>query len=85
MDEHHNQVVAICKERNMYQLLSTSMKTLEKQYQDVDVVWFLLDLKLEYESICAQILGGSKLPLDPKFFSQIQRATLSDHSSQLSF
>ena len=27
MDEYYNQVLAICKERNMYQLLSTNMKT----------------------------------------------------------
>jgi hypothetical protein len=27
MDEYYNQVVAICKERNVYQLLSTDMKT----------------------------------------------------------
>jgi hypothetical protein len=59
MDEHHNQVVAIYKERNMYQPLSTGMKTMEKQYQDVDVVRFLLGLKPEYDSVCAQILGGS--------------------------
>lgn len=85
MDKNHNQVVAIYKERNMYQPLSTSMKIMEQQYQDVDVVWFLLSLKPEYESVCAQILGGSELPSDPKVFSRIQRATLFDHGSQLSF
>jgi hypothetical protein len=51
MDEYYNQVMAICKERNMYQLLSNDLKTMEKQHQDVDVVWFLLNLKPEYETV----------------------------------
>jgi hypothetical protein len=41
VEEYYNQVVAICKERNMYQPPSTDMKVMEKQRQDVDVVKFL--------------------------------------------
>jgi hypothetical protein len=54
-----------------------------KQSQDVDVVRFLLGLKPEYESVRAQILGGSDLPSLPEVFSQIQRATLFDHGPVL--
>jgi hypothetical protein len=68
----------------MYQPLSTDLKTMEKQYQDVDVVRFLFGLKSEYESVRAQILGGSELPSLLEVFSQIHRATLFDTSSQLS-
>jgi hypothetical protein len=50
----------------------------------VDVVRFLLDLKPEYGSVRAQILGGSDLPLLPEVFSHIQRATISNHGSLLS-
>ncbi len=53
MDGYYNQVVVVCKEMNMYQPLSTNLKTMEKQYQDVDVVWFLLGLKPDYESVRA--------------------------------
>jgi hypothetical protein len=42
MDEYYSQVMAICKERNMYQPLSIDLKTVEKQCQDVDVVGFFL-------------------------------------------
>jgi hypothetical protein len=38
VDEYYNQVVAICKERNIYQPLSTDPKTILKQCQDMDVV-----------------------------------------------
>jgi hypothetical protein len=31
LDEYYNQVVVICKEMNMYQPLSTNLKTMEKQ------------------------------------------------------
>ena len=58
---------------------------MEKQRQDVDVVRFLLGLKPEFESVRAQILGGSNLPSLLKVFSQIQRANLSDHGSLLSY
>ena len=85
VDEYYNQVVAICKERNLYQLHSTDLKKMEQQCQDVDVVWFLLGLKPEIESVCVQILGGSKLPSLPEVFSWIQRATLIDHDSQISY
>jgi hypothetical protein len=84
MDEYYNQVVAICKERNMYQPLSTGLKKMEKQHQDADVVRFLLGLKPEYEFVRAQILGASDLPSLPKVFSRVQCATLFDHSPQLS-
>jgi hypothetical protein len=85
VDEYYNKVVAICKERNMYQPLSIDLKKMEKQRQDADVVRFLLGLKPEYESIHAQILGGSDLPSLPKVFSRIQRATLSDHGLQMNY
>jgi hypothetical protein len=80
VDSYYNQIVVIYKERNMYQPLPTGLKKMEKQSQDVDVVWFLLCLKPNYESVCAQVLGGSDLPSLPKVFSRIQRATLSDHA-----
>jgi hypothetical protein len=83
VDEYYNQVVAICKEWDMYQPLSTDLKKMDKQRQDVDVVRFLLGLKPEYESVRAQILGGSNLPSLPEVFSRIQRATLSDHGLAL--
>ena len=54
---------------------------MEKQRQDVDVVRFLLGLKPEFESVRAQILGGSDLPSLPEVFSWIQCANLSDHNS----
>jgi hypothetical protein len=57
VDEYYNQVVAICKERNLYQPLSIDLQKMEKQRQDVDVVRFLLGLRLEFESVRAQILG----------------------------
>jgi hypothetical protein len=44
---------------------------MDKQHQDVDVVKFLLGLKPEYESVHAQILGGSNLP-SLEVFSRIQ-------------
>jgi hypothetical protein len=53
VDEYYNQVVTICKERDMYQPLSTDLNKMEKQRQDVDVVQFLLGLKSEYESVRA--------------------------------
>jgi predicted P-loop ATPase len=53
VDKYYSQVVAICKERNMYQPLSTYLKAMEKQCQDVDVVRFLLDLNPECECLCA--------------------------------
>jgi hypothetical protein len=56
-----------------------------KQRQDVDVVRFLLDLKPEYELVCAQILGGSDLLSLREVFSRIQHATLSDHGLALNF
>jgi hypothetical protein len=84
IDEYYNQVIAICKERDMYQPLSTDLKKMEKQRQDVDVVRFLLSLKPEYESVRAQILGGSDLPLLSEVFSRLQRATITDHGSLLS-
>jgi hypothetical protein len=71
VDEYYNQVVAIGKERNLYQPLSTDLKKMEQQRQDVDVVWFLLGLKPEIESVRAQILGGSKLPSLLEVFSRI--------------
>jgi hypothetical protein len=60
---------------------------MEKQRQDVDVdvVWPLIGLKLEFESVCAQILGCFDLPSLPEAFSQIQCTTLFDLGSQLSF
>jgi hypothetical protein len=85
VDEYYNQVVAICKERNLYQLPSTNLRKIEKQHQDVDVVQLLLGLKPEFESVRVQILGGSDLPSLPEVFSQIQRANLSDHGSPLSY
>jgi hypothetical protein len=66
----------------MYQPLSIYLNTMENQCQDVDVVQFLLGLKLEYESVHAWILGGLELPsLSLSLFFQIQRATLFDTSS----
>jgi hypothetical protein len=53
VDEYYNQVVTICKERDMYQPLSTDLNKMEKQRQDVDVVQFLLCFKSEYESVRA--------------------------------
>jgi hypothetical protein len=44
---------------------------MEKQHQDVDVVWFILGLNPEYEYIPAHILSGSDLPLLPKVFSRV--------------
>ena len=87
MDEYYNHVVAICKKRNLYQPLSTNLKKMKKQRQDVDVdaVRFLLGLKPEFESVHAQILGGSELPTLLELFSQIQRATLTDHGPQMSY
>jgi hypothetical protein len=38
IDECYNQVVAICKERNLYQPLFMNVKKMKKQCQDVDVV-----------------------------------------------
>lgn len=83
VDEYYNQVVAICKEWDMYQPLSTDLQKMGKQRQDVDVVRFLLGLKPEYESVRAQILGSSDLPSLPEVFSHIQRATLSNHGPVL--
>ena len=57
---------------------------MEKQLQDVDVVRFLLGLKPEYQSVCAQILDGFDLPLLLEVFSRFQHATISDHGSLLS-
>jgi hypothetical protein len=71
IDEYYNQVIAICKERDMYQPLSTDLKKMEKQHQDVDVVRFLLGLKPEYESVSAHILGGSDLQLLSEVFSRL--------------
>jgi hypothetical protein len=84
VDEYYNQVVTICKERDMYQPLSTNLKKMEKQHQDVDVVWFLLGLKPEYEFVPAHVLSGFNSPLLPEVFSRLHRATISDHSSLLS-
>jgi hypothetical protein len=83
LEEYYNLAIEIFKEQNMYQLLSTGMKVIEKQRQDVDVQ-FLIGLKLEYESVYAQILGGLDIPSLPKVFSQIQCATLSNSSSHIS-
>jgi hypothetical protein len=47
----------------------------------VDVVRFLLGLKLEYEFVHAQILGGSDLSSLLEDFSRIQSATLFDTGS----
>jgi hypothetical protein len=85
VDEYYNQFVAICKERNLYQLPSMDLKKREKQHQDVNVVWFLLGEKPEVDLVHAQILGGSNLPSLLEVFPWIQRATLFYHSSQLSF
>jgi hypothetical protein len=51
----------------------------------VDVDWFLHGLKPEFESIRAQILGGSNLPSLLEVFSRIQQATIFDHGSQVSY
>jgi len=59
VEEYSNQVVTICTEKNMYQLLSINVKVMERQRLDVDVVWFLLGLKSEYELFHAQSLDGS--------------------------
>jgi hypothetical protein len=83
VDKYYNQVVAICKGRDMYQPFSTDLQKMGKQRQDVDVVRFLLGLKPESESVRAQILGGSDLPSLLEVFSRIQRATLSDHGPAL--
>ena len=85
MDEYYIQVVAICKERNLHQPLSTDLRKMKKQRQDVDVVRFLLDLKPEFESVRAQILGGSNLPSLPEVFSRIQCANLFYHGFLLSY
>jgi hypothetical protein len=53
VDEYYNLVLTICKEKNLYQQLSTDLNKMENQCQDVDVVRFLLGLKLEFESVCA--------------------------------
>jgi hypothetical protein len=45
VDEYYIRVVAICKEINMFQSLSTDWKKMEKQRQDANVVQFLLGLK----------------------------------------
>jgi hypothetical protein len=57
--------------RETYISYSLLIKKMEKQHQDVDVVWFLLGLKPEYEYIPTHILGGSDLPLLLKVFSRL--------------
>lgn len=67
----------------MYQALSTDVKV-EKQRQDVNVVRFFIGLKLKYEFVRAQVLGGSDIPSLPEVFSRIQRVTLLDNSTHIS-
>ena len=62
VDEYYNQVVAICKERNLYQPFSMDLKKVEQQRQDVDVVWFILGLKPEFKLVRVQILGALNFP-----------------------
>jgi hypothetical protein len=59
----------------MYQLLSNDLKTMEKQHQDVDVVWFLLNLKPEYETVRLQISVVRNFPVFLSFF--LEFSTLS--------
>ena len=51
IDECYNQVVAIYKERNLYQPLYMDLKKMKKKRQDVDVVRFLLGLKSDFELV----------------------------------
>lgn len=51
--------------------ISRDLTVMEKQHEDVDVVWFLIAWKPEYEPVRVQISGGSKIIYLPKVFSRI--------------
>lgn len=73
----YNLYVLSFKGRNTYQLLSTNLKTIEKQNHDVDG-------KAKPKYVCAQILGGLKLPSLRKVFLEFS-ALLSHTGSQWSY
>ncbi|KAG6694324.1 hypothetical protein I3842_09G042500 [Carya illinoinensis] len=84
LEEYYSKVMGICEELKIYQPITSDVSIMLKQREEFNVVWFLVGLKLEYESVRSQILASPQLPSFPDVFSRLQRATLSGPGSQLS-
>lgn len=68
----------------MYQHGSSDVPRMQQHREDLNVDYFLISLRSEYEPIRAQILDSLKLPSHSDVFFRHQSATLSWNNSQLS-
>lgn len=84
LEEYFSQFMRICDGLNTYQHSSSDVPHMQQQREDLNVVYFLISLRSEYEPIRAQILDSLKLPLHSDVFFRHQSATLSWNNSQLS-
>ncbi|KAG6651974.1 hypothetical protein CIPAW_06G151000 [Carya illinoinensis] len=71
LEEYYSQVMGICEELKMYQLVTSDVPSMLKQREDFNIVRFLVGLKPEYESVRSQILASPKLPSFPDVFSRL--------------
>ena len=69
LEDYYSQIRSICEELKTYHLFTPNVTVLQKPREELDVVFFLIGLKPEYELIRLQILGGFKLPSLLEVFS----------------
>ena len=81
LEDYHNKFKGVCEELNIYQHISSNVKTMKKQRDSIHVARFLSGLPKSLNLVKSQILASLDLPSLSEVFGRFRQATLSDSST----
>ena len=80
LEDYYNKFKGVCEELNIYQPISSHVKTMKKQRYSMHVARFLSGLPKSLNTVKSQILASPNLPSLSEVFGRLQQATLFDSS-----
>ena len=84
LEDYYNKFKGVCEELNIYQPISSDIKTMKKQQDSMHVASFLFGLPKSLNPVKSQILASPNLPSLSEVFGRLRQATLSNSSITLS-
>ena len=85
LEDYYNKFKGICEELNIYQPISSDVKTMKKQWDSMNIAHFLSRLPKILDPIKSQILDSQDLSSLSEVFGRLRQATLYDDSSTTTF
>ena len=78
LEDYHNKFKGVCEELNIYQHISSNVKTMKKQRDSIHVARFLFGLPKILNLVKLQSLASLDLPSLSEVFGRFRQATLFD-------